>query len=120
MDKKYISKCIISIFNLVICTYIVSICLICLIEFDTWREKAIAIIITLGSAYIFTLILNRFLPTKIRILGGIFDLLSGPLLIIGSIMCLALFDPWPIKILGMLLWIILMFCLPSFVNLDKE
>lgn len=113
-------KLIAPIVNIVLCAYIVATCLICLIEFDTWQDKTIAVTITIGSAYIIALILNRFLRTKIRILGGIFDLLSGPLLIIGAIACMAFLNPWPVKIIGMLLWVIIMFCLPSFINKDKE
>lgn len=88
-------KFLIPIINIILCSYIVAICLICLVEFDTWQDKTIAVTITIGSAYIISLVLNMFLPKKIRILGGIFDLLSGPLLIIGAIACIALLDPWP-------------------------
>ncbi|HAV1236068.1 TPA: hypothetical protein JGU28_000693 [Salmonella enterica] len=111
-------KLIAPIVNIVLCTYIIAICLICLIEFDNWQDKIISATITIGSAYIISLVLNRFLPQKIRILGGIFDLLSGPLLIIGAIACIALLDPWPMKLTGMFLWVIVMLCIPSFI--DKE
>ncbi|ABX22966.1 hypothetical protein PU167_001748 [Salmonella enterica] len=113
-------KLIAPIVNIALCTYIVAICLICLIEFDNWQDKIIAVIITIGSAYIIALVLNRFLSTKIRILGGVFDLLSGPLLIIGAIACIAFLNPWPIKIIGMFLWVVIIFCLPTFINRDKE
>ncbi|HCI6425191.1 TPA: hypothetical protein NPP08_004860 [Klebsiella quasipneumoniae subsp. similipneumoniae] len=113
-------KIIAPIVNIVLCTYIVVICFICLVEFDNWQDKIIAVTITIGSAYIIAIVLNRFLGTKIRILGGVFDLLSGPLLIIGAIACIALLDPWPVKIIGLSLWVVIMFCLPSFINRDKE
>ncbi|MCL0196076.1 hypothetical protein M2T54_28805, partial [Klebsiella pneumoniae] len=29
-------------------------------------------------------------------------------------------DPWPVKVIGLFLWVIIMFCLPSFINRDKE
>ncbi|MDP1250001.1 hypothetical protein Q6312_29105, partial [Klebsiella pneumoniae] len=45
---------------------------------------------------------------------------SGPLLIIGDIVCIALIDPWPVNVIGLFLWVIIMFCLPSFINIDKE
>ncbi len=113
-------KFLIPIINIILCTYIVAICLIFLVEFDTWQDKTIAVTITIGSAYIISLVLNMFLPKKIRILGGIFDLLSGPLLIIGAIACIALLDPWPMKLIGMILWVIVMLCIPSFIDIDKE
>lgn len=120
MDKKYIVKCIISIINIVICAFLLILCLIYLVEFNTWQEKIIAITLTLGGFHLVAIIFNRFLPTKIRILGGISDLLSGPLLIIGSITCLTFFEMWPMKILSMFIWIVLMLSLPSFINPDKE
>ncbi|EAT8908658.1 hypothetical protein KBV55_004223 [Salmonella enterica] len=113
-------KFIVPIVNVVLCTYIVAVCLICLIELDSWQDKVIAVTITIGSAYVIALVLNKFLPTKIRIFGGVFEVLSGPLLIIGAIACIAFLDPWPVKIIGMFLWVVIMFCLPSFLNKDKE
>ncbi|EAN1156011.1 hypothetical protein QOQ01_002375 [Salmonella enterica] len=113
-------KLIAPIVNIIFCSYIITICFICLIEFDNWQDKIVAVTITIGSAYIITILLNRLLSTKIRILGGFFDLLSGPLLIIGAIACIALLDPWPVKIVGVFLWVVIMFCLPSFINRDKE
>ena len=120
MDKKHIVKYIISIINITICTFILTLCLIYLVEFNTWQEKTISVTLTLGVFYFSAIILNRFLPTKIRILGGMSDLLSGPISIIGSITCLAYFEMWPIKILSMFIWIVLMLNLPSFINPDKE
>lgn len=111
-------KFIIPVINIILCTYITAVCLICLIELNTWQVKTIAIIISIGSAYIVALVLNYFLPIKVRILGGIFDLLSGPLLISGAIACVAWLNPWPIKLAGIFLWIFIMLCIPSF--LDKE
>lgn len=112
------SKLIISVINVVICSYIVAVCLICLIEFDAWQDKTIAVIITISSAYIIIFVLNRLLPEKTRMSSGVFDLLSGPLLIIGAIACILFLEPWPVKIIGMFLWVIVMFWIPSFI--DKE
>jgi len=105
-------KLIAPIVNTVLCAYVIAICFICLVEFDTWQDKTIAVTITIGSTYIIAIALNRLLSTKIRILAGIFDLLSGPLLIIGAIACIALLDPWPVKIVGVFLWAVIMFYLP--------
>ncbi|WP_125355120.1 hypothetical protein [Scandinavium goeteborgense] len=113
-------KLISPITSTIICTYVIAISLICLNEFDTWQDKIIAVTITIGSTYIIVLVLNKFLPTKLNLLVGIFNLLSGPLLIIGIFSCLAWLDPWPFKIIGMTLWILVMFNLPSFINRDKE
>lgn len=108
------------IINIFISTYVVTICLICLSELEKWQDKTIAVIMTIGSAYIICLVLNRFLPKKIRITGEIFDLLSGPLLITGSIACIALLDSWPVKIIGLFLWVAVMLYIPSLIDNDKE
>ena len=86
-------KIITPLVDIVLCTYIITTCAIAL---------------------------NRLLGTKIGVLSGIFNLLSGPTLIIGAIVCIALLDPWPVKVIGLFLWVIIMFCLPSFINRDKE
>ncbi len=49
-------------------------------------------------------LLNRVLPHKLSILEGILELLGGPLLVIGAIVCFDVFDPWPLKIIGMFAW----------------
>ena len=96
-------KIITPLVDIVICTYIITACFICLTEFNNWQNKIIAVTITIGSAYIIAIALNRFLGAKIGVLSGVFNLLSGPLLIIGAIVCIALLDPWPVKIIGLFL-----------------
>lgn len=113
-------KLITLIINLLFCGYIASLCLISLLEFDLWQDKILAIIIIVGSAYIIAFIVNRFLPTKIRLMGGVLDLLSGPLLIAGILACFSFLDPWPIKIIGTFIWIIIMLYFPSHINIDKD
>ena len=113
-------KLITLIINLLFCGYIASLCLISLLEFDLWQDKILAIIIIIGSAYIIAFIVNRFLPTKIRLMGGVLDLLSGPLLIAGVLACFSFLDPWPIKIIGTFIWIIIMLYFPSHINIDKD
>ncbi|WP_029591336.1 hypothetical protein [Franconibacter pulveris] len=113
-------KLIILIIKIVISTYVITICLICLSELEKWQDKTIAVIMTIGSAYIITLVLNLFSPKRIHITDGIFDLLSGPLLITGSIACIALLDPWPVKIIGLFLWVAVMLYIPSLIDNDKE
>ncbi|WP_413596249.1 hypothetical protein [Citrobacter youngae] len=113
-------KLITLIINLLFCGYIASLCLISLLEFDLWQDKILAIIIIVGSAYIIAFIVNRFLPTKIRLMGGVLDLLSGPLLIAGVLACFSFLDPWPIKIIGTFIWIIIMLYFPSHINIDKD
>ena len=110
------SKYLVIILNIMVCTFILSLCLIYLIEFETWRDKSVAIILTLSFSYICTLISNKFLPIKIRILGGLFDLLSGPLLIIGVFACFAWLEPWSIKIIGTFIWVVCMLGIPSFLK----
>lgn len=106
--------------DILLSTYIVTICFICLSELEKWQDKTIAVIMTIGSAYIITVVLNRFLSKKIYITSRIFDLLSGPLLITGSIACIALLNPWPVKIIGLFLWVVAMLYIPSLINNDKE
>lgn len=111
---------IIAIINTFICSYIIATCLILLNALDTWPVRLIAIIITIGSAYLIALPLNRLFKNDIRILGGIFEILYGPLIIIGVIACLAFFGLWSIKLIAMILWIVIMVFLPSYINKDKE
>lgn len=114
--KKFITP----IINLLFCGYIATLFLISLIEFDSWQDKTLAIISIVGSAYIITFIANRFLPTKIHLMGGVLDLLSGPLLIAGGLACFAFIEPWPIKIIGTFVWILIMLYFPSRINIDKD
>lgn len=109
-----------AIIKTIVSSYIIATCLILLNALDTWPVRLIAIIITIGSAYLIALLLNRFFKTDIRILGGIFELIYGPLIILGVIACLAFFELWPIKLIAMILWIVIMVFLPSYINKDKE
>lgn len=109
-----------TIINIILCSYIIATCLILLNALDTWPVRLIAIIITVGSAYLMALVLNKFFKTDIRILGGIFELIYGPLIILGVIACLAFFELWPIKLIAMILWIVIMVFLPSYISKDKE
>ncbi|EPS6772766.1 hypothetical protein ACVG6V_004844, partial [Enterobacter hormaechei] len=72
------SKFIIPIINLLLCSYLVIAYILSWVEFETWNDKTIAFCIITISAYIISLVLNKLLPRKIRILGGILDVLSGP------------------------------------------
>lgn len=61
-------------------------------------------------------LLNRVLPHKLSILEGILELLGGPLLVIGAIVCFDVLEPWPLKIIGMFAWIVLIFFVPSIIS----
>lgn len=87
------SKFTIPIINIILSGYVVTLCLICLFEFDLWQDKTLAVIIIVGSIYIIVSIVSRFLPTKMRLLDGVLDLLSGPLLSAGTLAFFALFEP---------------------------
>ncbi|ENP0647097.1 hypothetical protein ACCH78_005160, partial [Enterobacter hormaechei] len=78
------SKFIIPIINLLLCSYLVLAYILCWVEFETWHDKTISFCIITLSAYIISLVMNKLLPGKISIFGGILDVLSGPLLIIGA------------------------------------
>ena len=71
-------KIITPLVGIVLCPYIITACFICLTEFSNWQDKIIAVTITIGSAYIIAIALNRLLGTKIGVLSGVFNLLSGP------------------------------------------
>lgn len=109
-----------AIINTLVCSYIIATCLILLNALDTWPVRLIAIIITVGSVYFITSLLNRFLKTDICLLGGALELLYGPLIIIGVIACLAFFELWLVKIFAMILWLVIMVFLPSYIDRDKE
>lgn len=89
------SKFIIPIINLLLCSYLVLAYILCWVEFETWHDKTISFCIITLSAYIISLVMNKLLPGKISIFGGILDVLSGPLLIIGAFACIAVLEPWP-------------------------
>lgn len=61
-------------------------------------------------------LLNRVLPHKLSILEGILELLGGPLLVIGAMVCFDVFEPRPLKIIGMFAWIVLIFFVPSIIS----
>ena len=110
------SKFIISMLNTLLCVFVIVLCLICVGVTDNWKECTIAIIITLGCAHLMAVLLNRVLPHKLSILEGILELLGGPLLVIGTIVCFDVFEPWPLKIIGMFAWIVLIFFVPSIIS----
>lgn len=62
------------------------------------------------------ILLNRVMPHKLSILDGILELLGGPLLVIGAMVCLDVFEPWPLKIIGMFAWIVVIFFVPSIIS----
>lgn len=110
------SKFIISMLNTLLCVFVIVLCLICVGVTDNWKECTIAITITLGCAHFMAVLLNRVLPHTLSILEGILELLGGPLLVIGAIMCFDVFEPWPLKIIGMVAWVVLIFFAPSIIS----
>lgn len=110
------SKFIISMLNTLLCVLVIALCLICVGVTDNWKECTIAIIITLGCANFMAVLLNRVLPHKLNIFDGIVELVRGPLLVIGAMVCLDIFEPWPLKIIGMFAWVILVFFGPSIIS----
>lgn len=110
------SKFIIYILNILFCGYILTTCLISFVSFDNWEDRTIAITIILGSAHLIVALLNRVLPYRLNILEGIIEIVEGPLLVIGVIVCLDVFEPWPMKIIGMFAWVILFFWVPSIIS----
>lgn len=113
-------KFIIYMLNILFCGYVLATCLISLVSFDNWEDRIIAITIILGSAQLIATLLNRAMPHKLHVLGGIAELIEGPLLVIGAIVCLDVFEPWPMKIIGIFAWVIFMMFLPSFTKRNKE
>ena len=119
VSANAMSKFIIYMLNILFCGYVLATCLICLISFDNCEDRTIAIMLILGSAQLIATLLNRVLPHKLPILGGIAQRVESPLLVIGAIVCLNVFEPWPIKIIGMFAWVIFMMFRPSFTKRDQ-
>jgi hypothetical protein len=107
------SKFIISMLNTLLCVFVITLCLICLGISNNWKECTLAIIIILGGTHLTCVLLNRVLPHKLSILEGILEVLGGPLLVIGAIVCFDVFEPWPLKIIGMFVLVVLVFFGPS-------
>lgn len=110
------SKFIIYILNILFCGYTLAICLISFVSFDNWEDRTIAITIILGSAHLIVALLNRVHPYRLNILEGIIEIVEGPLLVIGAIVCMDVLEPWPMKIIGMFAWVILFFWAPSIIS----
>ncbi|MBL5838369.1 hypothetical protein [Enterobacter asburiae] len=110
------SKLIISMLNTLLCVFVIALCLICLGISDNWKECTLAIIIILGGTHLTCVLLSRVLPHKLSILEGILELLGGPLLVIGAIVCFDVFEPWPLKVIGMFVWVALVFFGPSIIS----
>lgn len=110
------SKFIIYMLNTLFCGYVLATCLISMVIFDNWEDRTIAITIIFGSAFLIAVLLNRVLPHRLHILEGVIEIVEGPLLVIGAIVCLDVLKPWPLKIIGMFAWIIFMMFRPSFTK----
>lgn len=110
------SKFIISMLNTLLCVLVIALCLICVGVTDNWKDCTIVIVLILGCAHFMAILINRVLPHKLSILEGILELLGGPLLVIGTIVCFDVFEPWPLKIFGMFAWIVLIFFVPSIIS----
>lgn len=82
-------KVIESFVSIMLCTYIIVVCLICFNELDTWQDGTIAMVLTFGSAYLTSILLSKILGLRLKIISEVFGFLSGPLLIIGIFCCIA-------------------------------
>lgn len=114
------SKFIISMLNTLFCAFVLVVCIISWGDFDNWKDRTIATLVILGSAHLIAVLLNRVLPHNLHILGGIVELVEGPLLVIAAIICMDILEPWPMKIIGMFAWVVFMLFRPSFTARDKE
>lgn len=110
------SKFIISMLNTLLCILLITLCLICVGVIHNWKDCTIVIVLILGCAHFMTILLNRVLSHKLNIFDGIVELVGGPLLVIGAIVCLDVFEPWPLKIIGMFAWVVLVFFGPSIIS----
>jgi hypothetical protein len=45
-----------------------------------------------------------------------FEALIGPLIVIGSILCIMLFEPWPMKFIYMGLWLVFLYLLSKAID----
>jgi len=46
----------------------------------------------------------------------IFEVLIGPLVVIGAILCIMVFEPWPLKFLYMAIWLFFLFFMSKFID----
>ncbi|MDY0419286.1 hypothetical protein PYW49_16665 [Enterobacter sp. 170198] len=113
-------KFITPIINLLLCSYLTLAYILSWVEFETWHDKTISLCIITVTTYIISIVLNKLSPCKIDIFGGFLDVLSGPLLIVGAFACIAFLEPWPLKLIGLFIYVVAMFCLPTFINIDEE
>lgn len=64
------SKFITPIINLLLCSYLVLAYILSWVEFETWHDKTIAFCIITLSAYLISLVMNKFLPERYVFLAG--------------------------------------------------
>ena len=46
----------------------------------------------------------------------IFEVLIGPLVVIGAILCIMVFEPWPLKFFYMAIWLFFLFFVSEFID----
>lgn len=61
---KDVVRCLVEISNIIISIFLVSLCALYLLLFDTWQDRTISITITLGSIYTIIFFINIFRQQK--------------------------------------------------------
>lgn len=45
-----------------------------------------------------------------------YEAIIGPLVVIGSILCIMLFEPWPLKFVAMAIWAVILYLLSKAID----
>jgi len=54
------------------------------------------------------------------ILNQAFDFIIGPLVVVGSILCIMFFEPWPLKFVSMATWLLFLYFLSKAIDRLKR
>jgi len=54
------------------------------------------------------------------ILNQAFDFIIGPLVVVGSILCIMSFEPWPLKFAGMAIWLLFLYYICQLIDKVKN
>jgi len=53
-------------------------------------------------------------------LNQVFDVIIGPLFVVGSILCIMSFEPWPLKFAGMAIWLLFLYYICQLIDKVKN
>jgi len=53
-------------------------------------------------------------------LNQVFDIIIGPLFVVGSILCIMFFEPWPLKFVSMAIWLLFLYFICLLIDKVKH